>query len=118
MKKIQIICIFIFIICAGNEVLYAQKTVYEKKVLEIKKKYIKKIMLSKRSWTQKMEAELTYATETEINASFTLAVLSSPNDLQNLKNELKQDVLEKLNDDFLQKVPNLDVEKFRNPNNT
>ena len=47
-------------------------------------------MLSKRSWTQKMEAELTYATETEINASFTLAVLSSPNDLQNLKNELKQ----------------------------
>ena len=90
MKKIQIICIFIFIICAGNEVLYAQKTVYEKKVLEIKKKYIKKIMLSKRSWTQKMEAELTYATETEINASFTLAVLSSPNDLQNLKNELKQ----------------------------
>lgn len=30
-----------------------------------------------------------------------------------LKNELKQDVLEKLNDDFLQKVPNLDVEKFK-----
>lgn len=30
-----------------------------------------------------------------------------------LKNELKQDVLEKLNDDFLQKVPNLDVEKFQ-----
>ena len=49
MKKIQIICIFIFIICAGNEVLYAQKTVYEKKVLEIKKKYIKKsqILLDK-----------------------------------------------------------------------
>lgn len=30
-----------------------------------------------------------------------------------LKNELKQDVLENLNDDFLQKVPNLDVEKFQ-----
>lgn len=30
-----------------------------------------------------------------------------------LKNELKQDVLEKLNDDFLNKVPNLDIEKFK-----
>jgi asparagine synthase (glutamine-hydrolysing) len=30
-----------------------------------------------------------------------------------IKNELKQDVLEKLSDDFLQKVPNLDIEKFK-----
>lgn len=30
-----------------------------------------------------------------------------------LKNELKQDVLEKINDEFLNKVPNLDVEKFQ-----
>lgn len=30
-----------------------------------------------------------------------------------LKNELKEDVLEKLNDDFLNTVPNLDVEKFK-----
>lgn len=30
-----------------------------------------------------------------------------------LKNELKQDVLEKLNDNFLNKVPNLDIEKFK-----
>lgn len=30
-----------------------------------------------------------------------------------LKEELKEDVLEKLNDDFLNIVPNLDVEKFR-----
>jgi asparagine synthase (glutamine-hydrolysing) len=30
-----------------------------------------------------------------------------------MKNELKQDILEKLNDDFLRKVPNLDVEKFQ-----
>ena len=35
MKKIQIICIFIFIICAGNEVLYAQKTVYENSIREL-----------------------------------------------------------------------------------
>lgn len=30
-----------------------------------------------------------------------------------LKNELKEDVLEKLNDNFLNTVPNLDVEKFK-----
>jgi asparagine synthase (glutamine-hydrolysing) len=30
-----------------------------------------------------------------------------------LKNELKNDVIEKLNDDFLNKIPNLDVEKFK-----
>lgn len=30
-----------------------------------------------------------------------------------LKSELKQDVLDKLNDDFLQKIPNLDLEKFQ-----
>ena len=30
-----------------------------------------------------------------------------------LKNELKQDVLEKLNDNFLQKIPNLDISKFK-----
>lgn len=30
-----------------------------------------------------------------------------------LRNDLKQDVLEKLNDDFLNQIPNLDIEKFK-----
>jgi hypothetical protein len=97
MKKLKIFCLFLFLFGIWNDVAYAQsrqKTAYEKKVLEIKKKYIKKtIILGGEKWTEKNDRELNYAGEDQVDAMFFMTALTLsayPDVLKSFESELKQ----------------------------
>jgi len=96
MKKLRTICLFIFIalFCINfNQVYAQQKTAYEKKVLEIKKKYIKKMWVLSGKWTQLDEIELRNADEDFVDVLFlgkSMLFWVYPSELKNLEREIKQ----------------------------
>lgn len=96
MKKLHIICLIFALFCANFNEMYAQqpKTAYEQKVLEIKKKYIKKLFTLQGKWTPRTEKEMARASEYEIDATLGMVLMGAyiayPNEVENIKTELKQ----------------------------
>lgn len=93
MKSIFIKVTFcISLMFAMASTVFAQnqtQTAYEKKVFEIKKNYVKKILIQNGSWTRQSETELYYAGEDYINAALALGILTAPNLIKSLESELK-----------------------------
>src|SRR5574344_1531039 len=92
MNKLKSFCLLALLALSSFSVLFAQnqtQTAYEKKVFEIKKNYVKKILIQNGSWTRQAEAELYYAGEDYINAALALVILTAPKLIKSLESELK-----------------------------
>lgn len=72
-----------------NEVQAQKQTVYEKKTLEIKKKYVKKMLIDQGSWSQRSEFELNYSNEDYLNTVLILGAIAHPIYTEALIKELK-----------------------------
>lgn len=91
MKKIQILCLFSILLCVGISGAYAQQqTVYEKKKLEIEKRYLKKIMFDQGKLTRRFESELNYINEGYISTMLAVAIMAYPIYAESLIKEFKQ----------------------------
>ena len=89
--------LLIALFCANFNGAYAQqqqKTAYEQKVLEIKRKYVKKIFVSVGKWTQEMESGMRIANEDEVEVAFQTALMVAqvycPVEIRNAETELYQ----------------------------
>lgn len=91
MKNAQTIYILImlFFLCF-NEVNAQQQTAYQKKILEIEKRYVKKILVADGKWTQRSEAEIFYANADYLGTLLAFGLITSPQYIEGFKRELKQ----------------------------
>lgn len=93
MKSIFIkVTLCISLMFAMASTVFAQnqtQTAYEKKVFEIKKNYVKKILIQNESWTRQSEIELYCAGEDYINAALALGILTAPDLIKSLESDLK-----------------------------
>lgn len=97
MKKVQILCFLLLMTFAVVGTVTAQQeasTAYAKKSLEIKKKYLKKILTAQNQWTTQQENGFLTATEDEVDDALTPALSSNTADSQAMEAELK--LIEKL----------------------
>lgn len=86
----------ILLLCVVFNTVNAQEqTAYEKKVLEVKKKYIKKILILSGDWSNRNEAELHYAGEDYVDAALSMGIMGLavyPNQVEEIINGLKRDL--------------------------
>lgn len=91
MKNKQTLFILIMLLFLAFNGANAQKqTAYQKKILEIEKKYVKKILIADGKWTQRSEAELFYADADYLGTVLALGLISSPQYIEGFKREIKQ----------------------------
>ena len=75
-KQLKLVFLLISILCGLNVVVAQEKTAYEKRVLEIKKEYVKIIKIKNGTWTPKSELELRYADELVVDLTFATAAFT------------------------------------------
>jgi hypothetical protein len=80
----------IFLLSAFSGVLSQQKTTYQIKIFEIKKKYAKKILIAQGEWNQQTETELYYSNEAKLNTILRFGLISTPNLIKSIEDEFKQ----------------------------
>lgn len=98
-KKLSFILISILLIFYSN--LFAQeKTKYQKKTIEIKKKYVQQILISQGKWNQQAKAELFYSNEESVDMLLGFGLISSPNLIEKITKELNQAEKLKTNLDY------------------
>lgn len=86
-KKCFSLLAFLMFVCNINA---QQKTNYEKKILEIEKKYVKKILIGQGKWSQRSEAELFYANKEYLEAVLAIGLMATPQYIKSFSNEIKQ----------------------------
>ena len=113
-KKNIFVSILLFFLVI-NSTNAQQQTAYQKKTLEIQKKYVKKILIGEGKWTQRSEAELFYANSEYLNAVLAIGLMGTPQYIEGFKNEMKQAEKLKTSSDFQrEKEEKLNNEKKKN----
>lgn len=97
-KNIYVSIILFFLVI--NSTYAQQQTTYQKKILEIEKKYVKKILIGEGKWSQRSEAELFYANADYLNAVLAIGLMGTPQYIEGFKNEMKQAEKLKTTTDF------------------
>jgi len=112
-KNIYVSILLFFLVI--NSINAQQQTTYQKKILEIEKKYVKKMLIGQGKWSQRSEAELFYANAEYLNAVLAIGLMGAPQYIEGFKNEMKQAEKLKTSSDFQrEKEEKLKKEKKEN----
>ncbi len=91
MRKLKIIWLLSLFIFISNGVYSStQPTKYQRKVLEIKRKYVKKILIEGGKWRSNSNLQIRNASEDELDASLFMGFLVCSHLVDNYKRELKR----------------------------